>query len=217
MSYIRKRKFAIIAAILLFNCSNSNSPSISYHRVDGNLNADIRSLYEHNNQNLKNAISLLIMSKNGDLPYNLVEKISESIINYSYQYNFDPLFITSVMYRESEYNPFALSPAGAAGLMQVMPRFFSKKGVNIFDIDSNISSGVAELARLRDKYQNYSDMLMAYLGGEGLLRDLRRGEISEETAILMNYYTYIILINYQILSSRYRVYLNDESSFLSMY
>jgi|GEM_PF-2246153 len=217
MRYLNNRRLAIFAAIVLFHCSGNNSPNISYQRVDGNFHTNTKSLQEYNNENLRNAISLLIMSKNGDIPFNIIEKISSSIVTYSYRYDFDPLFITTVIYRESEYNPFALSPKGASGLMQVMPKYLHPGDANIFDIDENISAGVAELARLRDKYHNYSDMLMAYLGGEGLLRDYKRGEISEETAILMNYYSYIILLNYQILSSRYRVYINDESSFLSMY
>ncbi len=210
-------KYAAVAVVIFYGCSNPQSPGRYYNRTEENFSTSIRSLEEQNNESLRNAISLLIMSKNGDLSYSLVEKISQSIISNSLKYDFDPLFITSVIYKESEYNPFSLSPRGAAGLMQLIPRYFDEVQVNIYDIDTNIQKGTAELSRLREKYGNYTDMLMAYLGGEGLLKSYKKGEISEETAILMNYYAHIILLNYQILSARFRVNVNTETELLSMY
>ncbi|MCX7957725.1 MAG: lytic transglycosylase domain-containing protein [Deltaproteobacteria bacterium] len=210
-------RFAAAAVVLFYSCSDSGSPGRYYSRTEENFSTSIKSLEEQNNDSLRNAISLLIMSKNGDIPYSLVEKISQSIITTSLKYDFDPLFITSVIYKESEYNPFTVSPRGAVGLMQLMPKYFDEASVSIFNIDVNIEKGTAELSRLRDKYGNYTDMLMAYLGGEGLLRNYKKGEISEETAILMNYYAHIILLNYQILSARFRVNVNTETELISMY
>ncbi|MGB9599794.1 MAG: lytic transglycosylase domain-containing protein [Myxococcota bacterium] len=215
MRFIRQAKFAIIAVALFPHWTNSNQPHCS--RVETNFNTNIRSLHEQNNENLKNAISLLIMSKNGDIPYSLVEKISMTIIEKSVEYDFDPLFIATVIYKESEYNPFAISPVGAAGLMQLMPKYFDSKSGSVFDIEANIEKGTAELYRLREKYGNYTDMLIAYLAGEQMLKNYKNGEIMEETAIAMNYYSHIILLNYQILSARFRINTNTETEILSMY
>lgn len=215
MRFSRKTKFVIVAIGLLVHCRGE--PQYSYHRVETNLNTNTKSLYEQNNENLKNAISLLIMSKNGEIPYNLVEKMSVAIIEKSLKYDFDPLFITTVIYRESEYNPFAISSKGAIGLMQLMPKYFDEKSEDIFDIETNIEMGTAELNRLREKYGNYSDMLMAYLAGEAQLRNYKKGTIAEETAISMAYYANIILLNYQILSARFRINTDLETEILSMY
>ncbi len=219
MRFSIRKRFTIAALILLIQCTGGKGPQVSYKRVETNIKSDIRSLYEQNNENFKEAISLLIMSKNGDIPFNLVEKISSSIVEYSLKYDFDPLFITTVIYKESEFNPFALSPVGAAGLMQLLPKYFdanSNNNSNIYDIETNIEKGVSELYRLREKYQNYPDMLMAYLAGETALRNYKKGYISEETAILMNYYSYIIIKSYQILSGRYRHYINNNNDLLSL-
>jgi len=121
-----------------------------------------------------------------------------------------------VIYKESEYNPFAISDRGARGLMQLLPEYFAYGLEDIYDIDTNIEKGTAELYRLYNKYGNYSDMLMAYLGGEQLLKNYKRKEISEQTAILMEYYSHIILLNYQILSSRFRVNQNNETELLTL-
>lgn len=216
MQILSRSKIVITALIILMQCTGGKVQYISYKRVETNLKMDTRSLYELNNKSLKNAISLLIMSKNGDIPFDLVEKMSDSIVRTSIRYDFDPLLITSIIYKESEFNPFARSSAGAIGLMQIMPKYFESKGDNLYDIDTNVRKGVEEISRLRDKYHNYTDVLMAYLAGEGALKNYKRDEISEETATLMNYYSYIVLLNYQILSGRYRNYLVSDYSLLSM-
>lgn len=212
----RAIKCAAIAVVVFLTFKSGDSQRTNYSRVEVNFSTDVRSLEVQNNENLRNSISLLIMSKNGEVPYNLVEKMSQSIIDTSLRYQFDPLFITSVIYRESEYDPFATSTKGAVGLMQLLPKFFDRPDINLYDIDINLEKGVSELARLREKYGSYTDMLIAYLGGEELLKSYKRGEISEETAIMLDDYARIILINYQILTSRFRVRINNDLEFLSM-
>lgn len=213
----RVLKHITIAIVFLYGCSKAPSSTIYYKKTEENFRTNIKSLEEQNNISLRNAISLLIMSKNGEIPFSLVEKISQSIVVYSLKYDFDPLFITSVIYKESGYNPLSTSPKGAAGLMQLMPQYFGDGLKNIYEIDTNIEKGISELSRLRERYGNHVDMLMAYLGGEELLKNYKKNEISEETAIFMSYYANIILLNYQILSSRFRVNINSETALLSMY
>ncbi len=45
----------------------------------------------------------------------------ESVLSYSRKYGQDPYFIAAVIREESQFFPEAVSPAGARGIMQVMP------------------------------------------------------------------------------------------------
>lgn len=63
----------------------------------------------------------------------------------------DPRLVKSVIAAESEFTPRAKSPAGALGLMQVMPRTASSLGVSgkaLFDPVANIRAGTRYLAYL---------------------------------------------------------------------
>jgi soluble lytic murein transglycosylase-like protein len=83
--------------------------------------------------------------------------------------------VKAVIEAESGWDPRAMSPAGAVGLMQLMPETAVAFRVrNRFDIGENIRGGVAYLAWLR--HQCGSDwrlILASYVAGPG--RVMRRG------------------------------------------
>ena len=63
----------------------------------------------------------------------------------------DPRLVKAIVAAESEFSPRAQSPAGALGLMQVMPRTAAGVGVPrraLFDPSANIRAGTAYLAEL---------------------------------------------------------------------
>lgn len=74
---------------------------------------------------------------------------------------------------ESAYNPQAVSPAGALGLMQVMPATAADYGVNraeaLFEPATNLNTGMRHFKRLLSKYNNIGAAVMAYNAGEGAL------------------------------------------------
>ena len=77
--------------------------------------------------------------------------------------------VRAVVQVESAFNPRALSPKGAMGLMQLMPATAREYGVvNAFNPAENIRAGVAYLRRLLDRFSNNEELaLAAYNAGPG--------------------------------------------------
>lgn len=74
---------------------------------------------------------------------------------YSKQYDFDWLMVAALAYQESRIDQSKRSPAGAIGVMQLLPSTAGDKNVNIPDIEeleNNVHAGVRYLRFLRDRY-----------------------------------------------------------------
>jgi soluble lytic murein transglycosylase-like protein len=95
--------------------------------------------------------------------------IPELIEQAARKYNVDPNLVHAVVKVESNYNPFAVSHAGAEGLMQLVPSTARRFGVaNSFDPRQNIDAGVRYLKYLQTLYRNNTRLaLAAYNAGEG--------------------------------------------------
>lgn len=80
----------------------------------------------------------------------------------------DPALIKAVMHAESGFNPHAVSPKGASGLMQLMPVTAKRFGArDIFDPRENIRAGTLFLKYLMKKFDNnHRLVLAAYNAGE---------------------------------------------------
>ena len=85
------------------------------------------------------------------------------------KYDMDPHLIHAVMQAESAFHPFAVSRAGAEGLMQLMPELSDEMGVSdAFDPRDNIMGGVRYLKRLLDYHNGNIDLALAsYNAGPG--------------------------------------------------
>ena len=86
-------------------------------------------------------------------------------------------WIWAVMRVESRGDPRAVSPAGAMGLMQLMPATWAALrarlalGSDPFDVRDNIMAGAAYLRAMHDRYGNPAAMLAAYNAGPGRYDD----------------------------------------------
>jgi hypothetical protein len=88
--------------------------------------------------------------------------IDELIGKYAIQSNLPPEALRAVVEVESGFNPQAVSPKGAMGLMQLMPGTAEQYGVtDPFDPEQNIRAGSAYLRSLYDRYEDNQDLALA--------------------------------------------------------
>jgi soluble lytic murein transglycosylase-like protein len=82
-------------------------------------------------------------------------------------YRLDPDLVNSVIRAESGFNVHAVSPKGAQGLMQLMPKTASELGVqNAFDPQANVEGGTRYLRELLERYDfDLVKALAAYNAG----------------------------------------------------
>lgn len=102
----------------------------------------------------------------GEAPHNS-QQMNEVINAVSSRHHLDPDLINSVIHAESGFNPRAVSPKGAQGLMQLMPQTASKLGVtDAFDPDANVEGGTRYLRELLERYNfDLIKALAAYNAG----------------------------------------------------
>jgi len=93
--------------------------------------------------------------------------IDEMVREAASKHQLDPDFVSSVIKAESNFNPHAISPKGARGLMQLMPQTANTLGVkDIFDPRDNVEAGTAHLNALLDqKHHEPIKALAAYNAG----------------------------------------------------
>jgi hypothetical protein len=105
------------------------------------------------------------------------------IEKYAGDYQLDPHLIRSIIATESGFNPKAVSPKGARGLMQLMPSTAAQLGVkNSFDPEQNIQGGVKHFRSLLDNFNNdFTLSLAAYNAGENRVQRLGRVPEIKET------------------------------------
>ncbi len=92
----------------------------------------------------------------------MIDRVAEKV-------SLAPELIRSVVAVESDFDPQAVSPVGAQGLMQLMPATADDLGVeNSFDPQQNLLGGSRYLKQLLNKYDGDLDRaLAAYNWGQG--------------------------------------------------
>jgi soluble lytic murein transglycosylase-like protein len=91
---------------------------------------------------------------------------------YARHYQVPIALVRAIVERESNWQPCAVSPKGAVGLMQLMPATARRLGVgDRCSLDQNISGGVRYLAWLMRQFHNDLRLVAAaYYAGEDIIR-----------------------------------------------
>jgi soluble lytic murein transglycosylase-like protein len=99
------------------------------------------------------------------------------------EYDVDPALIRAVMRAESAFNPMVVSPAGAQGLMQLMPALAEELGVvDPFDPRQNIMGGARYLRWLLDHNRGNIPLTLAgYNAGPAIVAKYRKVPPFRET------------------------------------
>jgi soluble lytic murein transglycosylase len=101
------------------------------------------------------------------------DQFDSIIMQHSYNHGVDPTLVKAVMKAESNFNPQAVSPKGAQGLMQLMPDTARHMSVyDPFDPDDNIRGGTRYLRLLDETFQgNLELVLAAYNAGPNRVKE----------------------------------------------
>ncbi|MGE4403245.1 MAG: lytic transglycosylase domain-containing protein [Desulfobulbus sp.] len=164
--------FPVLAGLLLFFALSFSSPSTAeatvaaYMDVQGNLHY-VRGKSSRTNRKI--AINRPVArSKNDSSP----QTINAFIQTAATEHGVDPLLIKAIIKAESNFDPTAVSPKGAQGLMQLMPA--TAKDLQVadpFDPQDNITGGTKYLRSLLDNYGWDLEMsIAAYNAGPGRVK-----------------------------------------------
>lgn len=136
---------------------NKHQSTINYQKIHDKALADITE---------KNVVSSEVNKDKKNLTKSDINQIVEL---YSERNRVPASLVKAMIKHESSYNPRAVSPRGAMGLMQLMPSTAKEAGVeDPFSPEENIKAGTTILSRLLNEYNgDYKRALAAYNAGSG--------------------------------------------------
>lgn len=86
------------------------------------------------------------------------------------QHGIRPELLSALIQAESSFNPTAVSPAGAMGLLQIMPRTAEELGIDPMDPKQAIEGGARYLSKMLKRFGSEELALAAYNAGPGNVR-----------------------------------------------
>lgn len=112
-------------------------------------------------------LKILVLKPDVDLA--LAHTIAKHAQYYSALYKRDPDLVLSIIAEESRFDPNALSPVGAIGLMQVMPQWEKVLGIqgSLKDPEVSIKYGLQVFGFYMEMYKDVEMALTAYNRGPG--------------------------------------------------
>lgn len=168
-------------------------------------------------------IIVLLIFKAGDIGRKIYPfPYRETITQHAVANNIDPNLLAALIKTESSFDPHANSPAGARGLLQIMPdtgRWIAEqmgqsdfKPDQLYNPETSIRMGAWYLANLKDEFKgNQTLMLAAYNAGRGNVKQWLENQhwtgesknIDQIPFPETRYYIRKVMLNYKIYSYLY--------------
>ena len=167
---LERLQFALAAAALLVGCAAPAKAQIySWRDANGNLVLSDRKPAQAVDARTYEVPQTQKIRATRSVATERSRAYDDLILEHSRTHGVRADLVRAVMQVESAFNPFARSPKGALGLMQLMPATIRQFGVlNPFNPAENIRAGVAYLRELLDRYRNNEVLaLAAYNAGPG--------------------------------------------------
>lgn len=154
--------FLFIGLLMLYSCPIL-AKIYKYKDSNGVTHYSDRPFYLETTEYSTDDIGHIIQLEGADEIF--LDKI---IYRISRIYEIDPALIKAIIKVESDFNPTAVSRAGAQGLMQLMPlTAYNMKVSNPFDPEDNIIGGTRYFKYLLERFDNDLKIsLAAYNAGE---------------------------------------------------
>lgn len=118
-------------------------------------------------------------------PVDIISPYDSLLQQVAAEYDLDWLMLTAIAAQESKFDPYAVSWAGAVGLLQVLPRFSDISEDSLFIPEINVREG-ARIIKEHLKHYAYMDStnqlkfaLATYNAGMGHIADARRLAIDQ--------------------------------------
>lgn len=183
MEMIKKLSFALLsmmlvsavsADIFMYVDSNGNQHFAEY-RVNDDYRLLLRSESNKKPATFKNWKERSYSDVKRPTNTVLQNKYHPLIVRAAEKNRLEPEFLHAVITAESSYQRKAISPAGAKGLMQLMPVTAVRFNVDDpFDPKQSINAGALYLKKLLKEFQTKQLALAAYNAGEGTVRRYNR-------------------------------------------
>lgn len=131
----------IVTTLTFFGCTSLNSNSIA--KRSEKLSTGIQKAYS-----VESATA---------------NRVSPMIIQSADKYNVDPILLAAMIQQESSYRNSVISPAGAVGLTQVIPRYWQQTCPgDLYNESSNIQCGTYILSKYNQSSGNWKKALAYY-------------------------------------------------------
>lgn len=101
-------------------------------------------------------------------------QVKQLLIDEALSQEVSPALILAIAKVESNFNPAALSAAGARGIMQIMPatawQGFKVSAQALYQPQTNVRVGVAYFKQLLEQYQGNEDIALSHYNGGSAVR-----------------------------------------------
>lgn len=146
------------------NYLNNGNKKDKFYGYDFNARAPKKGFADPDNQTVSTGYAGTKYSGAGEVQKEIIEAAERHKIN--------PKLLMQVARTESELNQNAVSPAGAIGVMQLMPGTASALGVNPYDRKQNIEGGAKYLKEMLDTFDgDVTKAVAAYNAGPQAVRN----------------------------------------------